>query len=225
MKKLVAFTGSGISAPSGIKTFRDHGGLWDHYRIEDVATPEAWERNPQVVLDFYNLRREQLAEVEPNAGHQALVDLEDRFEVVVITQNVDDLHERAGSKRVLHLHGELRKVRSVLDETFIQDIGTRSIALGDCCPNGGQLRPHIVWFGEWVHQMEVAEAECRGADVFMVVGTSLSVFPAASLASTAPSSAEKFYIDPSEDALPPGFEWIAKSAEMGVPELTKLLLD
>ncbi len=171
--KIVALTGAGISAPSGVRTFRDAGGLWENHRVEDVATPAGWARDPALVLRFYNERRAQLATVQPNAAHLALAEWERKHEVVVITQNVDDLHERAGSSRVLHLHGELTQARSTRDESLVIKIGYGPIVLGDRAPDGAQLRPHIVWFGETVPMMEAAEAEMADADVVVVVGTSL----------------------------------------------------
>ena len=174
--KLVVLTGAGISAESGIATFRDSGGLWEQHRIEDVATPEGWHRDKELVNRFYNLRRKQAAEVEPNEGHKALVRLEEQFEVYIITQNVDNLHERAGSTRVLHLHGELSKVRSTVDPSLVYEIGDRQIAIGDKCEKGSQLRPHIVWFGEAVPAIEEATRITESADVFMVIGTSLQVY-------------------------------------------------
>ncbi|MGB0257031.1 MAG: Sir2 family NAD-dependent protein deacetylase [Coraliomargarita sp.] len=171
--KIVVLTGAGISAESGLKTFRDAGGLWEGYRIEDVATPEAWFDAPDLVLEFYNMRRRQLYEVEPNAAHRALVELEKHHDVHIITQNVDNLHERAGSSQVLHLHGELDTARSTDDESLLIELHGRDIELGDKCPKGSQLRPHIVWFGESVPMMSEAERIVRQADVLLVVGTSL----------------------------------------------------
>jgi len=195
MKRLVVLTGAGISAESGIQTFRDANGLWHNHRIEDVATPEAWRRNPQLVLDFYNQRRRQLFEVEPNEGHKALVDLEKHFNVQVITQNVDDLHERAGSKNVLHLHGELRKVRSERYEQMVY-AWDGDLHLGDRCERGTQLRPHIVWFGEAVPMLEKAKAIASRADIFLIIGTSLQVYPAAGLILYAPPEIPVYYVDP-----------------------------
>jgi NAD-dependent deacetylase len=196
MKKVVVLSGAGISAESGISTFRDAGGLWENHRIEDVATFEAWERNQELVLQFYNLRRKQLHEVEPNAGHRALVRLEEKFDVHIITQNVDDLHERAGSKNVLHLHGELKKVRSTADSRLVYELDGWELKKGDVCENGSQLRPHIVWFGEAV-PMIVPAAELSGrADIFIVVGTSLLVYPAAGLIDYVPPKVPKYIVDP-----------------------------
>lgn len=196
MKKLVVLSGAGISQESGIKTFRDADGLWNNYRIEEVASPEAWTREPQLVLDFYNMRRRQLYDVEPNSAHYALASLENQFDVQVITQNVDDLHERAGSTRVLHLHGELKKVRSTVDESLVHELGGWELKLGDLCEKGSQLRPHIVWFGEPVPNIEIAAGLVSGADLFLVVGTSLQVYPAAGLLNYLPSQVPKYLIDP-----------------------------
>lgn len=194
-KKIVVLTGAGISAESGIKTFRDADGLWEGHDVRVVASPEGWRKNRELVLDFYNQRRKQLHEVEPNAGHYALVDLDKHFEVCIVTQNVDDLHERAGSKRVLHLHGELLKVRSSVDPSIVQD-WTGDLTTKDKCPKGSQLRPHIVWFGEAVPELEKAAIMTNMADVLIIVGTSLQVYPAASLSAYAPAGIPIYYIDP-----------------------------
>lgn len=196
MKRLVVLTGAGISAESGIRTFRDADGLWNNYRIEEVASPVAWERDPQLVLDFYNMRRKQLYEVEPNAAHTALAELEKDFDVRIITQNVDDLHERAGSTNVLHLHGELKKVRSTADEELVYLLDGWELKLGDRCEKGSQLRPHIVWFGEPVPNIMTAASVVQKADIFLVVGTSLKVYPAAGLLHYVPHSVPKYLIDP-----------------------------
>jgi NAD-dependent deacetylase len=195
MKKIVVLTGAGISAESGIKTFRDSDGLWENHRIEDVATPDGWQKDPALVLAFYNQRRRQLLEVVPNAGHLGLVELEAHFEVQIITQNVDDLHERAGSSNVLHLHGELRKVRSETYPKLVYD-WDQDLELGDLCERGGQLRPHIVWFGEAVPMLEPASEIAYDADIFLIIGTSLQVYPAASLMSYAPPDIPYYYVDP-----------------------------
>lgn len=195
MKNLVVFTGAGMSAESGLSTFRDSNGLWENYRIEDVATPQAWEKNPELVLEFYNARRKQLFDVEPNIGHLTIAALEKDFNVQVITQNVDDLHERAGSSRVMHLHGELRKVRSVTHPHEVYD-WTANLHIGDRAASGGQLRPHIVWFGESVPLMEDAILLMAMADVAVIVGSSMQVYPAASLIHYAPSDCVCFYVDP-----------------------------
>ncbi|MFH1160255.1 MAG: NAD-dependent deacylase [bacterium] len=200
MKKLIVLTGAGISAESGIKTFRDADGLWNNYRIEEVASPVAWERDPQLVLDFYNLRRKQLYEVEPNTAHYALAELEKDFDVQIITQNVDDLHERAGSTKVLHLHGELKKVRSTVNPDLVFSLDGWELKLGDLCPKGSQLRPHIVWFGEEVPNIMIATSMVRKADILVVIGTSLQVYPAAGLLHYAPHTIPKYLIDPKAEA-------------------------
>lgn len=194
-RKLVVLTGAGISAESGIKTFRDSDGLWENYRIEDVATPEAWAKNPELVLTFYNQRRAQLFSVQPNQGHFELAALEKDFDVEIITQNVDDLHERAGSTKVTHLHGELRKARSTFNEKMVYP-WDKDLNPGDLCENGHQLRPHIVWFGEAVPMLEKAARLAETADIFMVVGTSLQVYPAAGLMQYAPEDIPYYYVDP-----------------------------
>ncbi len=194
-KKIVILTGAGISAESGIQTFRDADGLWEGHDVMEVASPQGWKKNRELVLDFYNQRRAQLHEVEPNAAHFALADLDEHFEVCVITQNVDDLHERSGQKRVLHLHGELLKARSSMDPSIIVD-WPKDITTDDKCPKGSQLRPHIVWFGESVPELEKAAAITSMADVMMIVGTSLQVYPAASLSAYVPDGTPIFYVDP-----------------------------
>ncbi len=196
MKRIVILTGAGMSAESGISTFRDSNGLWQNHRIEEVASPEAWQKNPAMVLEFYNQRRKQLFEVEPNAGHLALAKLEKKYEVEIITQNVDDLHERAGSSHVIHLHGELKKARSTADPNLIYTLDHWELKLGDTCEKGSQLRPHIVWFGETVPMMDKAVSITKIADIFMVVGTSMIVYPAAGLIHYVPRNIPKYYIDP-----------------------------
>jgi NAD-dependent deacetylase len=180
-KKLVVLTGAGISAESGIATFRDAGGLWEGHRVEDVATPEGWMKNPALVLEFYNQRRKRALEVKPNRGHEILAELEQYFDVTVVTQNVDDLHERAGSTHIIHLHGSLFESRSTVDENLVYRIQGWALNLGDRCEKGSQLRPNIVWFGEVVPMMEVAARYAAQADIFLVVGTSMVVYPAAGL--------------------------------------------
>lgn len=194
-KKLVVFSGAGISAESGVKTFRDSDGLWENHRVEDVASPEGFEKNPKMVLDFYNARRRQLNEIEPNKAHLILAELEKYFDVHIITQNVDDLHERAGSTKIIHLHGELKKARPVDSENAIVD-WEQDLNLGDLNLEGIQLRPHIVWFGEMVPEMDKAMEICSQADLFLVVGTSMSVYPAAGLINYIPENCEVFVIDP-----------------------------
>lgn len=196
MKNLVVLTGAGISAESGIATFRDSGGLWEGFKVEDVATPEAWKKNPTLVLDFYNQRRKRGLEAKPNRGHEILVELEAHFKVTVITQNVDDLHERAGSSNVIHLHGSLYESRSTADENLIYKINGWELNIGDVCEKGSQLRPNIVWFGEMVPMIEVAAEYASKADVFLVVGTSLVVYPAAGLINYVPFDVPKFVVDP-----------------------------
>ena len=200
-KKLVVLTGAGISAESGIKTFRDSDGLWEGHNVQDVATPEGWNKNPALVLDFYNQRRKQLKEVQPNLGHQILAELEAHFDVFIITQNVDDLHERAGSKNVLHLHGELLKVRSTANPNYILD-WTEDLNFDDLDNNNNQLRPHIVWFGEEVPALEEAISITETADYFAVIGTSLQVYPAAGLIDFTNSKIPIYYIDPKPIKIP-----------------------
>ena len=199
-KKLVVLTGAGISAESGIKTFRDSDGLWEGHNVLDVATPEGWRKNPALVLDFYNKRRKQLREVQPNLGHQILAELERDFEVYIITQNVDDLHERAGSSNVLHLHGELLKVRSTKNQNYILE-WQDDLNFGDLDENNNQLRPHIVWFGEEVPALDEAIKIVKNADILIIVGTSLQVYPAASLMNFADAKIPVFYIDPKPAAI------------------------
>ncbi|MDV2446598.1 NAD-dependent protein deacylase [Elizabethkingia anophelis] len=195
MKKIVVLSGAGISAESGIKTFRDSNGLWENHKIEDVASPEGFARNPELVLEFYNLRRRQLSEVNPNEAHYILAELQKDFDVHIITQNVDDLHERAGSENIIHLHGELKKARPVNDEESIIP-WEGDLNLRDLDENGIQLRPHIVWFGEMVPEMENAATIASTADILLVIGTSLQVYPAASLLHYVPTGCEIFVIDP-----------------------------
>ncbi|MFN8143139.1 MAG: NAD-dependent deacylase [Bacteroidia bacterium] len=224
MQKVVVFTGSGISAESGIKTFRDHDGLWENYKIEEVATPEAWYRNPGLVLDFYNMRRKEVLNSKPNAAHFALQKLESKFDVRIITQNIDDLHERAGSSNVLHLHGEIVKARSSVNDQLIYDIEGWEMKHGEQSPDGSLLRPHIVWFGEMVPMLSVAAEVVSEADVFIVIGTSLAVYPAAGLVHYAPYDSLKFLVDPSESVSLKGVEIIRKKAGEGVPDLVDRLL-
>ncbi len=195
-KKIIVFSGAGISAESGIKTFRDSGGLWEEYKIDDVATPDAWKRNPTLVTEFYNLRRKQVMESKPNAAHYYFAELQKNYEVQIITQNIDDLHERAGSRNVLHLHGEIMKVRSSVDENLVYPLKKWDVKIGDTCDKGSQLRPHIVWFGEMVPNMDVAAEMITDADYFITVGTSLNVYPAAGLIELASSKIPKYLIDP-----------------------------
>lgn len=222
MKKLVVLTGAGMSAESGLSTFRDTGGLWDTYRIEDVATPNAWIKDPELVLYFYNIRRKQLFEVEPNAGHLALAELEQHYDVQIITQNVDNLHERAGSSHVLHLHGELMKMRSTGRGEEVYDVLPDKIEflVGDKCPKGFQLRPHIVWFGEAVPEIENAIRLTEQADILIVIGTSLQVYPAAGLIHNVKKETPIYLIDPNEiNFLPSNVVFIQKGGSEGMTEL------
>lgn len=217
-KKLVVFTGAGVSAESGIKTFRDSGGLWEEFDIMDVATPEAWARQPQIVLEFYNARRKQIIASQPNGAHRAIATLEAHFDVDVITQNIDDLHERAGSKKVLHLHGQIMKSRSSIKRNLLYDIKGDSIEWGEKCEYGSQLRPDVVWFGEQVPSMSMAEDITAKADVFIVVGTSLNVYPAAGLIYAAPRNSQKYLVDPGDPIFPDHLkiEWIKRNASEGM---------
>ena len=226
MKKIVVLTGAGMSAESGISTFRDSGGLWEKYRIEDVATPEAWIKNPGLVLDFYNQRRAQLFKVKPNEGHYALADLEKNYDAEIITQNVDNLHERAGSSKILHLHGELMKVRSTGVGAEVFDIKENKIDInmGDLCPKGFQLRPHIVWFGEAVPEIENAIKIVQKADILVIIGTSMQVYPAAGLIHYAKNGIPIYVIDPNEISnLSSNIVLIKKTATAGLKELINLL--
>jgi len=221
LKHIVFLTGAGMSAESGISTFRDSNGLWENHAIEDVATPQGFSKNPELVLSFYNARRKQLFDVEPNQGHKLISGLEDDYKISIVTQNVDDLHERAGSDSVLHLHGELRKVRSSVDSSLIR-YWDKDLNVGDKCDKGFQLRPHIVWFGEAVPTMEEAIDIVQSADMVVVIGTSLQVYPAAGLMDYAQPTAKIFYIDPkpsinSNDRV----LVIAKTASEGMKELIK----
>ncbi len=226
-KKIVVLSGAGISAESGIPTFRASDGLWENHRIEDVATPEAWRRNPALVQEFYNQRRKQALSVQPNAGHYALVRLEEKYQVTIITQNVDDLHEKAGSSRVLHLHGELFKARSSVDESLVYDIDGWEIREGDLCAKGSQLRPHIVWFGEAVPMMDVALDIADQADIFIVVGTSLNVYPAASLVYVVGDHVPIYVVDPNMPSMQKkdNVTFIAEPATVGLTELADKLLN
>jgi NAD-dependent deacetylase len=226
MKKLVVLTGAGMSAESGLATFRDAGGLWEGHRVEDVATPEAWRRNPELVLDFYNQRRKQALTVKPHRGHEILAELEQHFEVTIITQNVDNLHERAGSTQVLHLHGSLFESRSTLNPKLIYPIADWQLNIGDVCERGSQLRPNIVWFGELVPMIEVAANITAHADLFMVVGTSLAVYPAASLIDYASDAIKKYVVDPKRPPVMhlPNLEFIELGASAGMEKVRSILL-
>jgi len=227
MKRIVVLSGAGMSAESGVSTFRDSNGLWQNHRIEEVASPIAWQNNPEMVLEFYNQRRKQLFEVEPNAGHLALVKLEKKFDVQIVTQNVDDLHERAGSTNVLHLHGELKKVRSTADPNLVYTLDHWELKWGDHCEKGSQLRPHIVWFGEGVPLIGNAVEMISEADIVLVIGTSMVVYPAAGLIGYAPEPSPKYYIDPK--AFPvsgiSNLTVIKEKAGDGVPRLVNQLLE
>lgn len=228
-KRLVVLTGAGISAESGLKTFRDSDGLWEGHDVYAVASPDGWRKDPALVLDFYNMRRKDVGAAQPNAAHIGLAKLEEHFDVRIITQNIDDLHERAGSTNVLHLHGEIFKMRSVNDhdEQHILEI-REDIRLGDLGPDGGQLRPHIVWFGEEVSMIGPAQMEVRQADIFVVVGTSLNVYPAAGLLNYAPVHIHKYIIDkkiPPVDGYYKNLHTIEGPATTGVEELTSVLLE
>jgi NAD-dependent deacetylase len=221
--KFVALTGAGMSAESGIPTFRGANGLWEDHRIEDVASPAGWTRNRELVLRFYNERRKRMWACAPNAGHRGLVQLETRFDVEIVTQNVDNLHERAGSAKVTHLHGELTKSRSTLDPGLVYEIDGWELKTGDKCARGSQLRPHIVWFGEAVPLMERAIELVQGADIVAVIGTSLQVYPAASLMDFAPAGARIFYVDPAPAPTDERVTVIRAGAGEGVAQLAALL--
>ena len=226
MKKVVVFTGSGISAESGLKTFRDSDGLWENYNIEDVATPQAWSRDRAMVQEFYNMRRKQVLDAKPNSAHVALASLESKFDVHIITQNIDDLHERAGSSKVVHLHGEIRKARSSVDPRLIYDVEGWEIKEGEKCEKGSQLRPHIVWFGEMVPELEKAAMIISRAEIFIVIGTSLLVYPAAGLIEYAPADSKKYFIDPNAtESLDFQYTMMREKAGTGVPKLVKKLID
>ncbi|WP_108651969.1 SIR2 family NAD-dependent protein deacylase [Dongshaea marina] len=217
--KIVIFSGAGISAESGLQTFRDSGGLWHNYKVSEVCTPEAWQDNPERVLDFYNQRRRNVADAEPNAAHRAIAELESQFQVVVITQNIDDLHERAGSTQVLHVHGEITRARSSEDPSLIYELGYRDIKMGDLCDRGSQLRPHIVWFGEEVFELEESLYHIQSASRVLVVGTSLSVFPVAALVHEAPGEAEKVIVSLDVEATPHDYQLYRERASEKVPQL------
>lgn len=224
MKKLVVLTGAGISAESGIKTFRDADGLWEGHDVMEVATPEGWKKNPQLVLDFYNKRRRQLNEVDPNPAHRSIRELESKYDVSIITQNVDDLHERAGSSEVIHLHGELKKARSSFDQDLILD-WQGDINIGDFCEHNHQLRPHVVWFGEEVPMMKRAAEITSEADILLIIGTSMQVYPAAGLIDFVPRGTTIYFIDPNPAVNSMAhLEVIPEKASVGVPELVQRLM-
>ena len=224
-KKVVVLTGAGISAESGISTFRDSDGLWEQYRVEDVATYDAYLRNPELVLNFYNERRRQLFQVKPNEGHRQLVRLEEKYDVRIITQNIDNLHEQAGSTNVLHLHGLLTQARSDRDDNLIVDIDDRDIHIGDKAPDGAQLRPHIVWFGEAVPNIEPAAELCEKADYFIVVGTSMNVYPAAGLIHYVPRSTPCYLVDPKAVPISRPITIFQEKAGTGVKKVVDELLN
>ncbi|WP_027075730.1 SIR2 family NAD-dependent protein deacylase [Maribacter antarcticus] len=227
MKHVVILTGAGISAESGLKTFRDADGLWEGHDVMEVATPEGFANNPTLVLEFYNQRRKQLLRVAPNAAHQALVNLEEKFKVSIVTQNVDDLHERAGSESVLHLHGELLKARSTASENEIVP-WTKDIVQGDVCKSGYQMRPHIVWFGEAVPLLDQAIEITRTADILIIIGTSMQVYPAASLIDFVADNVPIYFIDPKPSISEhnrKNLTILASAAAIGVPKLVEVLLN
>ena len=226
MKNLVVLTGAGISAESGLKTFRDSDGLWMGYNVYEVATPEGYKKNPGLVLDFYNMRRKEVAAALPNAAHKGIADLQQYFNVTVVTQNIDDLHERAGSKNVLHLHGEIFKMRGERNTNTFYEI-RNDINLGDTAPDGTQFRPHVVWFNEQVPMIENAALTMTDADIFVLAGTSLQVYPAAGLIDFLPGDVPKYIIDTNPPYIRPhhNFHVIEKSATEGVVELMKMLID
>ncbi len=227
MRNIVVFTGAGISAESGLKTFRDSDGLWEEHRIEDVATPEAWRKNPGLVLEFYNQRRKQVLEAQPNPAHQAIKELEKKFTVYVVTQNIDDLHERAGSQHVMHLHGEIRKSRSTFDQNLVSEIEGWELKQGDKCKHGSQLRPHIVWFGEMVPAMDEAVQITSKADLLLIVGTSLEVYPAAGLVMYADDDIAKIIVDPNARNINQinNLTVIKEKAGVALPALVQKLLN
>lgn len=225
-KKLVVLTGAGISAESGIKTFRDSNGLWEGHDVTQVASPQGFAANPELVLDFYNIRRRQMLTVGPNEGHKALLRLEEHFDTTIITQNVDDLHERAGSKNVLHLHGEIAKVRSTGNPELVLDWTGKDLNWGDTCPDGHQLRPHIVWFGEDVPEFPRAVSIAAEADIVIIIGTSMVVYPANTIVEYAPPHADIYLVDPKTPSYATNrqIEFIEAPASTGVPALVDRLL-
>ncbi len=227
MKKLVVLTGAGMSAESGLRTFREMGGLWEEHDVYEVASPGGWQRDRSMVLRFYNERRKQLLETKPNKGHIDLVELEKYFEVRIVTQNVDDLHERAGSSHILHLHGELRKSRSTMDPSLVYDIEGWKLDEGDLCERGSQLRPHVVWFGESVPAIEEASGVVSAADIFVIIGTSMNVYPAAGLINYVPGTAPIYVIDPNEVSIVghSRIQVIQKGASEGVRLLLEKIKD
>ncbi len=227
MRKLVVLTGAGVSAESGIQTFRDSNGLWENHSILEVASPEGWRKNPELVQNFYNQRRKQLSHCQPNDAHKILANLESHFEVHIITQNIDDLHERAGSSRIIHLHGELAKSQSTIDPSLVYPLAHWEIKSGDKCEKGSPLRPFIVWFGEDVPMMDSAIQIATEAEIFVVLGTSLQVYPAAGIIDFVPKKAEKYLIDPHvpQVRLPHDLTVIREIATVGMRKLREILLD
>ncbi len=223
MKNIVVFTGAGISAESGLGTFRDSNGLWDNYKIEEVATPQAFKSNPALVLEFYNIRRRQLLKASPNIAHKSLNKLEEKYNLNVITQNIDDLHERSGTKNVLHLHGKLTESKSTFNNE-IYEINGSELNIGHTCQNGKQLRPNVVWFGEDVPNMEIAIELVKNADIFIVIGTSLNVYPAASLLNFTKNSSRTIVIDPKLTNTDKYVELISENATTGVPKIVDMLM-
>ncbi len=225
---IVVLTGAGISAESGIQTFRGSGGLWNGHDVMEVASPEGWAKNPELVLDFYNKRRAEAAKAKPNDAHIALSKLEEKYEVFVVTQNVDDLHEQGGSSKVIHLHGKLNQLRSSIDESLIYDMDDphQEVLIGDLCEKGSQLRPNIVWFGESVPLIGGAMALSEQADIFVVIGTSMQVYPAASLIHYVPRKAPKYFVDPHPNVIEPipNLTIIEEKASIGVSQLVEQLL-
>ncbi|MCK5677849.1 MAG: NAD-dependent deacylase [Flavobacteriaceae bacterium] len=225
MGKIVVLTGAGISAESGIKTFRDSNGLWEGHDVMEVASPQGWYKNKELVLDFYNQRRKQLLQVKPNKAHDLLAQLEKRYDIEIITQNVDDLHERAGSTNVLHLHGELFKVRSISNENLVYT-WTKDLKIGDYCKNGSQLRPHIVWFGEAVPMLDKAIEITKKANILVIIGTSMQVYPAASLIHYIPINTPIYFIDPKPNISNNSYDNLtvfSEKASVGVEKLVSIL--
>ena len=226
MEKIVVLTGAGISAESGLKTFRDSDGLWEGYDIEEVATPEAWHRNPELVQEFYNMRRKSVLEASPNAAHYALAELERKYDVTIITQNIDDLHERAGSSNIIHLHGIITRSQSSKNANLTYPIDGWELKMGELCELGSQLRAHVVWFGEDVPMIEKSALVCQKADLFILVGSSLAVYPAAGLVNFVPRNVPKYIVDPKIPYLPSdNFIKIEARATIGVPKLVTELLN
>jgi NAD-dependent deacetylase len=224
-EKVVIFSGAGVSAESGLRTFRDMNGYWNEYSIEEVASPQAWKKNPATVLAFYNERRAAVIKAEPNAAHRAIAKLEEKFDVVVITQNVDDLHERAGSSRVIHLHGEIMKARSSIDASLVYSMDKPAIEIGNLCEKGSQLRPHVVWFGEEIRQMEEASGHFEEASKILAAGTSLTVYPAAGLVKKAKFSAEKYFVAPDMERMPFGYRFLKGHAASVIPRVVECWLE